>query len=158
MPPRAETVQHVLRIEDWRFNYGVVTVDTTGHRTEPYSDLRDVELFARVLKPKGIVAHKGRVKCLPMDRRSDDSRRPAGKLGEWLALPEPETALPVGSVYYRGRDYSATLLLPKEILQAILSTLKAGRYRYVSFDAAKGSRDAPIYSFDFSERLEEDNA
>jgi hypothetical protein len=158
MPPRAETVQHVLRIEDWRFNYAVVAVDTTGPRTEPYHDLRDIELFGRVLKPKGIVAHQGRVKCVPMDKRSDASERPARKFGGWLTLNEPEPALHVGSVSYRGRDYSATLRVPKEILQTILSALKAGRYRYVSFDAAKGSRDAAIFSFDFSERLEGNDA
>jgi hypothetical protein len=54
----------------------------------------------------------------------------------------------VGYVHYRGAEYSAKLYFPSDMLQPILTTLRADQYKYVLFEAAKGGNDATIYNFE----------
>jgi hypothetical protein len=66
-----------------------------------------------------------------------------------------ETSLGRGT-FRIGKDYQANLFMPPDAFSLVLMMLSAGKYRFVSFDAEKGARDAPISSFYFSEIIEDD--
>ncbi len=53
---------------------------------------------------------------------------------------------PVGFLSHRGKDYSANLHMPADVLPLILQMLTTGKYRFVAFEAAKSFRgEAAIF-------------
>ncbi|MDI3564782.1 hypothetical protein [Bradyrhizobium sp. Arg816] len=157
--PHVEKVKHVVQIERWRFDY-MFGIDETSHRTGPYYDIRHIQFAGPILEPKGVLkATHGEVICFPDNRLIGASEQPIRKFGDRLGSPKPQEKIrPAGRVSYRGKNYSAHLDFPSDMLHPILTMLSAGRYRYVIFEAAKGSRDAEIYNFYFSDRKDEDDS
>lgn len=142
--PRVVPVQHVLKVESWRFNYMFGT-GKTRFCPELYSDFRHLLIRVSIVQPKGIKAKQGEVTCLGYDYLMAGYKERA---------KESDRTRPVGHVSYRGADYSATLLLPSDALPLILQMLIAGRYRFIEFDAEKGSRDAAIDRYSFRDHME----
>ena len=58
---------------------------------------------------------------------------------------------------YRGKDYKANLFMPSDALPLVLMMLGTAKYRFVTFEAAAGSKDAPISRFYFSKTIEDDS-
>ncbi len=46
--------------------------------------------------------------------------------------------------------------MPSDALPLVLMMLGTAKYRFVTFEAAAGSKDAPISRFHFSETIEDD--
>jgi hypothetical protein len=134
---RPVSVQHVLKIESWRFIYSFGT-GKTKFCPELYSDHRHLELKVSIVEPKGIKANRGLVRCFAYDGLIEGYKQPAASSAQTKA---------VGEVYYRGADYQAILTLPTDALPLILQMLAAGKYRLIEFDADKDSREISNFSF-----------
>ena len=134
---RVLTVQHVLKIENWRFNYSF-GIGKTRFCPELYSDHRFLVLQVSIVAPKSIKATRGKVTCLAFDELIEGYKQPAAATAQ---------TRPVGEVGYRGSDYGATLTLPSDALPLILQMLIAGKYQFIEFDAEKGGGDISSFGF-----------
>jgi hypothetical protein len=147
----ASTVDHVLRIQRWNFDYAF-GINTLKGEHDLYSDFRHLVLQIRLVRPKGIKATEGSVVCFPDENFAAGSPTRQANVGKSSSTgPRP-----VGHVSYRGKDYQAHLFMPPDAFPLVLMMLGAAKYRFVIFEAAAGSRDAPISRFHFSETIEDD--
>ena len=143
LPPPRERVQHVIRIEVWNWDF-MFGIDDTKFREGPYYDYRHLHLRGAILRPTDIKAREAEVTCFA------DTQLP-GKSNEPIR--------PVGFLSHSGKDYSANLHMPYDVLPLILLMLTASKYRFVAFEAAKSFRgEAPIFNFRFSESEDESSS
>jgi hypothetical protein len=149
------TFDHVLRIHRWNFDYAF-GINTLKGEQDLYSDFRNLVLQVSLIRPKGIKATEGHVVCSPDKNFAAGSPTRQRRFGDNLGKSSSTGPRPVGHVSYRGKDYQANLFMPPDAFSLVLMMLSAGKYRFVSFDAEKGARDAPISSFYFSEIIEDD--
>jgi hypothetical protein len=150
---QASSVFHVLRITRWNFDYSF-GLNTLKGENDLYSDFRHLELHVGVLKPTGIKAKQGRLVFFPDENFAAGSPTRTKKFADHFDKSPVRPPPPVGHVSYRGKDYKANLFMPPDALPLVLTMLSAEKYRFVSFEAENGSRDAPISSFYFSESVE----
>ena len=62
--PRIERVQHVIEIQDWRWDY-MFGIDDTSFREGPYFDFRHLDIEGKLLRPTSINATTVKVTCFP---------------------------------------------------------------------------------------------
>jgi hypothetical protein len=126
-------------------------VDETKFGTGPYYDLRHIDFFGAIIEPSGIKATEASVTCFPEVDLIGASLKPIRRFGDRLSPTAlPVKIRPVGHVHYRGKEYSANLRFPADVLVPILQMMIAEKYRYVIFEAAPGGRDAEIFNFRFA--------
>jgi hypothetical protein len=139
---RVERVSHVLRIDEFRFDFSHGVADPKFSR-DAYYDHRSIDILVTIENPS-IRAKNGLVIC-----------RPA--LINRVRAPGKETK-PVGSLWYRADGYRASIYFPEDLLSAILIMLTSGQYRYLQLEADPGGREAAIYDFSFSAERCDDGA
>jgi hypothetical protein len=150
--PADEPVLHVIRIEDWNFDYSF-GVEMLPASTKLYYDSRRIQIFGAVEQPRGITAKQGRVICFPEPAFLGAAELPKRGFGERLGavVPEEKPTRPVGFVYYRGTEYVARLFFPSDMLLPILQVWRPTNMGTSPFHAEKGGRDAAISEFTFAE-------
>jgi hypothetical protein len=135
---RIERVQHVIEIEDWRWEY-MFGLDETSFREGPYFDYRHLEIKGKLLRPTSINAATAEVTCFPNYRLSESGDR---------SKHQPKN---VGAISHRGKEYSANLHIPADVLGPLLQMMIAGKYRFIVIEAEKSFRgEALIRNFRFS--------
>jgi hypothetical protein len=147
--PRIEKVTHVVRIQQWSLDYHF-GIDETKHRTGPYYDYRHLRIFGPVIEPQLSKVRRGEICCFPTDGLIGASERPINRIARLGQPGLSQKTRPIGYVSYRGADYSANLHFPSDMLLILITMLSNGKYRYLVFEASKGSRDSEIHSFYFS--------
>ena len=145
--PRNSLVAHRLKIERWKFDYSFGVADPKFD-TGAYSDGRTIILEVAIERPT-IRPKRGRVLMFAINELIGAQQMPVRKFGDRLA-GKPDTVKPVGRLWYRGDEYTASLFFPADMLGPLLTMLSADRYRYLNIDAEEGGREAGISSFYFS--------
>ncbi|MDB5563757.1 MAG: hypothetical protein JWP84_323 [Tardiphaga sp.] len=143
--PRVERVYHVIEIRDWHWDY-MFGVAVTKFSSGPYDDFRHLVIEGAILRPKALAAAKARLTCFAEYRLVESERK---------STDQPKA---VGWISHRGKDYSANLHMPADVLNPVLQMMAAGKYRYVFMEAEKSYRgEAAIRLYRFSELLTEDD-
>jgi hypothetical protein len=143
--PRIERVQHVIEIQDWRWDY-MFGIDQTSFREGPYFDIRHLNIEGKLLRPTSINAAKAEVTVFPDCRLSESESR---------STHQPKA---VGVISNRGKNYSANLHIPADVLVPVLQMMIAGKHRYVSMEAEKSYRgEALVRHFWFAETISDDD-
>lgn len=142
--PRVERVQHIIEIEDWDFDYlfglGEAKLDHG-----PYFDCRHLRIRGTVLRPSTKASH-AEIVCFPRKELNES---------EVDTAVQPKA---VGYITNRGKDYSANLHLPAEMLVPVLQMLIAKRYRYIVIEASPSFRgESTVRHFTFSSTIGADD-
>jgi hypothetical protein len=142
--PRVEQVCHIIEILSWDLDY-MFGLDSGPFAREPYLDSRHINIVGRLIRPTSLSCTNIKATCFPDD---------------WLLASARKDNKPkgVGYISYWGKDYSANLHLPSDLLGPVLQMMIAEKYRYIIMEAHKPFRgEAVILNYRFSATLHEDD-
>jgi hypothetical protein len=121
-------------------------LDETSFREGPYFDCRHLQITGKLLRPTSINAAAACVTGFPDYRLSGSEQR---------SKHQPKN---VGAISHRGKDYSANLHIPGDVLGPILQMMIAGKYRYVVIEAEKSFRgEALVRYFRFAGTISDED-
>jgi hypothetical protein len=144
--PRDERVQHVIEIEDWRWDYmfglGIKTPWSNG----PYDDFRHLEISGKLLRPTSINAGTVKITGFPNYRLSESDER------------SRHTPKSLGAISHRAGEYSASIHMPADAFGLVLQMMIAGKYRFVVIETEKSFRgEALVQNFYFTASISDDD-
>lgn len=143
---RNERVGHVLKIENWSFDYWFNIGD--GKFTQgPYSDTRQILLNVRIEKPATIKAKDGLIRLFATDSLVGSEEKPR----QTFIDHETGKIKPVGRVWYSGKEYQGVLFFPGDMLGPLVTMLIAKKYRYLILVADETGRETIVNGFTLAE-------
>ncbi|MGY3366229.1 hypothetical protein ACVWZL_003354 [Bradyrhizobium sp. GM2.4] len=144
---RNERVGHVLKLENWSFDYSFDVGDGRFARG-PYSEGRQILLNVKIEKPASPKVKAGLVRLFASDGLVGADEKPRQNFLD----SETGKIKPVGRVWHSGKEYQAVLFFPRDMLSPLLTMLTAKKYRYLILEVDQSTSEMAIQGFTLAER------
>lgn len=142
--PREEDIYYVVAIEDWDWGYSL-SLNTERNASDPYHEFRHLQVWGRLLHPKGLRTDRIELTFLPSRDLDPEERKALRPVG-------------VGSLDGYGDPITGLLPLPMDALPPILQMMIGERSKFIVMHGTKfGHRRATLHGFRLEMKIDPDD-